>query len=575
MQSPRWLALDTSCVVNLLSPAERPDEHLLKLFRAALGAGTRVTVTPVVEAEVLAGAAAEVTTDRDQHRRFIRERVQMFAVDPIFPERQPERDALARQFLALLWPNAAPGSRSWTHSLRDCEHLASLKLCGGGLFVTLDNLLLRKAQAHAGAVGIEVLHPRDVVGRFRQAAPSAREHGQVVRRARPDDAEAISRLMEPIKSSYPDFAAWRDKALQRKECYVGVIDGVVAGIAVWSRKDDRVVKLATFFVHDDYQGRGLGPHLLFHQLRLWVEAKVQKVYVTVSGERLHVLPFFLEYGFRIEGASARRYKAGLTEFVLSKHLFYERVTDADLDSFLACLSREVYSLPTADPVNAADNWFMPPRSRVLQARRSTDGKFGGVDLWDSGRPAGDIGANALEAVVYPARLALTGREAFLIPIQPAWADALMQVPRAQGALFANTDKLRLRTDNAYYCHPRLGPHRLKGSPVLFYVSDPDQLVAGFARILDCRIAEPEDLFVEFGDIGVYRLPNIESHVDQRPGSRYAGCAMALRFAWWVPFKVPVPLERLRSEFHMEHPQTVMPVPYAAYERLLVAGGIDW
>jgi hypothetical protein len=101
------------------------------------------------------------------------------------------------------------------------------------------------------------------------------------------------------------------------------------------------------------------------------------------------------------------------------------------------------------------------------------------------------------------------------------------------------------------------------------------MVAGFARILDCRIAEPEDLFVEFGDIGVYRLENIKSHVDQRPGGRYAGCAMALRFAWWVPFKTPVDLGTLRSDFEMEHPQTVTPIPHVTYERLLGTGGIDW
>lgn len=162
----------------------------------------------------------------------------------------------------------------------------------------------------------------------------------------------------------------------------------------------------------------------------------------------------------------------------------------------------------------------------------------------------------------------------MIPIQPQWADALMEVTRSQGTLFQNADKLRLRTDNAFYCYPKMGPERLTGASALFYVSKSDKIVAGCARILECRIAEPEDLFVEFGDIGIYKIDNIREHVAKR-GGKYAGCAMALKFAWWVPFPRPVTLEALRRDFGVSHPQTVTPITYDIYERILEGGGIDW
>jgi ribosomal protein S18 acetylase RimI-like enzyme/predicted nucleic acid-binding protein len=477
------IALDTSCVLNLLSVKEQPDPDLLRLMRYAHEGRTRLTVTPIVEAEV-PPASVGGSDEAERDRTFIRQRIKMFAVDEITPGREKERDTLAGSFLALLWPNIDPGSRNHGHSFRDCQHLASLRLCGSGVFVSLDDGLTRKAQSHRDVLGIDVLHPRDVVPSFVEPeADGGQKHDQIVRPARQDDADAISMLMAPIKSSYPEFDRWREKALREKRAYVGVIDDAIAGIAVWAPKDDRVVKLSTFYVGDDHRGRGLGPYLLFNQLRLWVEQRVEKVVLTVSSERINALRFFLDYGFRIEGASPRRYKEGVTEFVLSKHLFYERVTEADLDAFLERLSREVLSLPPEEHVQGHENWFMPPVQQQLRPRRTTEGRLVGVDVLVDGRRVREHDLNTLEEIVYPARLAVAGREAFMIPIKPTWAEALMEIPRDQVSMFANTDKLRLRTDNAYYCHPRIGPERLKGSPMLFYVSAPDMVVAGFARIL--------------------------------------------------------------------------------------------
>lgn len=572
---PTRIALDTSCVINLLSPSEEPDPDLLRLVRIATEGRTRLIVTPIVHLEVPAeGDSADTRSLEAQ--QFIRKRLGMFAEDPISPERRAERDALGERFHGLLWPNAQPGSRTSEHGRMDCLHLASLKLLGGGVFVTLDAKLMRKAENHAQALGCEILLPCDVIRRIPTPSPARRaDPGAVVRQARPDDAEAVTLLMAPIRSAYPNFDAWCSRALQEKHAFIGLFDGQVAGISVWSPKDDRVVKLSTFYVGDDFQGRGLGPHLLFHQLRLWVEHRYEKVFVTVSSERLHALEFFLGYGFRIEGAATRRYKAGATEIILSKHLFYDEVKDDDLDDFLGRLSRDVFSLPKSKWVQASDNWFIPPRQREVRGLRDGRGHVEGVGMFEDGKLCSRMSLHDMEEIIYPARLAVSGREAFLIPIRPAWADAMMEVSRSQGTLFPNTDKLRLRTDNAYYCSPRIGAERLTGSPALFYVSTPDKVVAGVARILDCQVALPEVLFLEFGDIGVYGLKNIKEHVPRSGSGQYAGKAMALRFAWWVPFPLPVPLEQLKSRFGISHPQTITPISYEIYTKIMLAGGLDW
>ena len=50
--APPSLALDTSCVLNLLSRDEEPDAALLMLFRLAMQGRTTISVTPILEAEV-------------------------------------------------------------------------------------------------------------------------------------------------------------------------------------------------------------------------------------------------------------------------------------------------------------------------------------------------------------------------------------------------------------------------------------------------------------------------------------------------------------------------------------------
>ena len=152
------------------------------------------------------------------------------------------------------------------------------------------------------------------------------------------------------------------------------------------------------------------------------------------------------------------------------------------------------------------------------------------------------------------------------------------MPRSEASpqqlkLFKNpVDKLLLRTDNAYYCYPRYGPAKLQHAPVLFYVSDPVCAVTGFARVLECHVETPEDLFVRFGDIGIYALKNIHEHV-KKTGTDL-GRAMALRFGWWVPLPRAVSLAELKR-LGLSHPQSITGISYAKYEAVLAAGGLEW
>ncbi len=560
------VALDTSCVINLLSHGEPTDAELLQLVRLALDGRIRLNVTDIVDIEIPDGDGEETV----ERRGFIRQSLEQFPVATLSTTREAERDVQAAKFLDLLWPNIQEGSRKHGNSLRDCKHLASHRICGGDIFVTRDGPLAAKAMANREDVGVDVLSPADAIARL-SPDPSDSQRSpawdQVVRKAQDDDKGEIKRLLEPIKESYDDFDAWLAKAMGEKEMWVAHAEGHICAVAVWSEKTASTVKLATFFVGEDFEGRGLGGHLLFHQLRLWVERGYKKVFVTVSSERLRALSFFLTYGFRIEGSSARRYKSDAVEFVLGKHLFYRVVGDGDLDAFLDDVGSQIFDLPDDASVRRASSWFLPPMFGPLVAIRGDDGIPRSVEV-QSPNQTRSMTLDRFEELVYPARIATTGRKAFLIPIKPAWADSMMKVPRSQVAMFASTDKLALRTDNAYYCTPRYADLKVEGSPALFYVSQPDMMIAGFARIVARRIAEPEDLFLQFDRMGIYGLENIRGHVR-------SGCAMVVRFAWWVPFPKPILLDKMRSDFDLGAPMTITGIDYALYERLLAEGGVTW
>ena len=563
------VTLDTSCVVNLLTALERSPLELLRLVRLAMESRVQIGVTDVVDDEVPHGDDPE-----EVHRRaYIREKLRQFPVASISPARRAERDALAEDFLRVLWPNVADGSRKRGNSLQDCRHLASHRLCGRDIFVTMDKQLARKAQAHADALSVVVVEPAEALAMVEPGLQSPAESGPwdpVVRPAREDDRGAIRALLEPIRDTYDDFDVWLGSALRTKDVWVAQLDEGVGAVAVWSAKTESTVKLATFFVGDDYRGRALGPHLLFHQIRHWIGMGISKVFVTVSSDRLQALTFFVDYGFRIEGVSARRYKSSAVEFVLAKHLFYETVADDQLDAFLGRVGQQLFDLPDHAAVRDARSWFLPPRFGALSA--VSDGVVSGFQISRRGDDSQRMSISELEKVVYPARFVLRGRKAYLIPIKPQWADRMMSVPRAQLPLLANCDQLALRTDNTYYSYPRHLEDDLSDAPVLFYITGTDRMVAGFARIVERVIDEPEVLYLRYGRSGIYGLDDIRSHV--KPSGRHHGCAMAIRFAWWAPFPTPVGLDEVRA-MGLHHPQSIEAIDYADYERLLKAGGVTW
>lgn len=564
---------DTSCALNFLMTEEEPDDDLMDVISLALAGKVVVNVSEEAFAEV------EGTADADERQRRIT-RLKTFGRLTIPAERAAERDEIAARLHASIFPSAVSGSRQDDHNRRDCRQLATHKLIGRDAFITRDERLLRGVTA-AAEEGIELLSPKEFVDRVKEEADAVglpSYPGISVRDAdREADEGGIRRVLSPLASDYPDFDSWLTGALQKDgtRVRVGEYEGRVAAVALSQKKDSRVVKLSAFFVDPSAQHAGLGGHLLWSELRTWGRHDVEKVFVTVSSRHADLVRFFTGFGFLVEGMSTRRYQADTAELVLGKHFIRERVGDSELAGFAERVAGVVFRVPPDADAGPA-GWGLKPdverpalawegeRDRLTLVAREDQTESRSWRLLD------------LEQIFHPIRFAVSGRRALMVPIEPRWADALLEHAGQQRRLGqdATSERLLLRADNAYYCYPKSLDIAQPGTPILFYVSAPVSAVVGEARIYDSIVDVPEELFAAFGGLGIYRLPQIRSHVMPR-GPRQ-GKALAMRFGMYVPFDAVVTADQLgRIAGRRRVPQGLLAISFEEFEEIRRTGGLEW
>jgi predicted transcriptional regulator len=230
--------------------------------------------------------------------------------------------------------------------------------------------------------------------------------------------------------------------------------------------------------------------------------------------------------------------------------------------------------PGAEVAPAA--WGLPPEMQRPALEWSGAGEHLRLVARDGERDLRSWGLLELERVFYPARFAVAGRRALMVPIEPHWADALLEHAGQQRQLSQDpaSERLLLRSDNAYYCYPKSVDIAKPGTPILFYVTAPVSAVVGEARIYEAAIDSPEELFAAYGGLGIYRLPQIRSHVIQR-GPR-AGSALAMRFGMYVPFQEPVTQAQLaRIAQRRRIPQGLLAISFEEFETVRRTGGLEW
>lgn len=404
----------------------------------------------------------------------------------------------------------------------------------------------------------------------------------LIRAWTPNDAEPTRALLQPIAADYPGFDGWLDRQWAKEKDgevskKVMEVGRSIAAYSMWTLKDERNIKLQTFFVGSSFRDGAIGQHLLYHEIRTWAqEPKIERVTVTVASSKAHLVEFFRRFGFRVEGIAANRYQraSGAAELVLVKHLVRRVVRDAEqLRALAADLARRIWGLdPTAAPGLRfgidAESLALPaalPAAHVHVDERSTTVSpritLSSGDLVLSRYDDADLMRD-----FYPLRVHLTGKKYIIVPIFPEWVEGMLVTLGGGGGA---PTSLKLQVDNVYYCYPKLRELHA-GDLVLFYETKKNNgrgAIIGAAVIREVCRDTPEALYRRFSDRGVYTLEDIRHHAHKRDGT-----ALAIHFELFEPFTRLILLDRIREVLgNAATNQGLTPIPREAFEQLREEG----
>lgn len=193
---------------------------------------------------------------------------------------------------------------------------------------------------------------------------------------------------------------------------------------------------------------------------------IDRVHVTVAS-KADLIGYFRAFGFRVEGFSPRRYPRPAAELIMAKHFFRSVIhTPNSLQDLAQELQEPVWGLSGLSASRfgvKAEDLAIPADlpSVVMTLNSSISTVTPRIILNDNeNREVLRYDDESLMREFYPLRLHLSAKRYVVVPIYPAWVEAMLSTSGAHSPL-------KLRVDNAYYCYPKVSK-LITGDLVVFY-----------------------------------------------------------------------------------------------------------
>ncbi len=580
------ITLDTNAFITLESPKEH-DRALSQLIRLGLQGILRVYVTEALGPEI----------DRcpdDRTRTLMRQNLQKFPVLSVHSHEDVER--IANDLGSLLFPGTRAVTSGLPQRLADCTHLAIHHLADQDYFITNDLELISKSRQDdvQAKYSLKLLRPSEFVAEVYEAKLRTKPQELIaprlnIRLFESKDREAVYRLLKSFETYYDGFHEWLKRVLDGTHNYVTKValwDGEVAGVSITTRKqgsDGKTVKLATFYVSPQHYHQGVGQHLLYHEIRNWVDRKIEKCFVTFSADKSALQTFFGNFGFRVEGVALRRYpgRAQPAEVIMGRHNIFMTVTPNNICTFVQYLAQDIlycdvlaqgdgeYELQSRVPESLLGFPLTSEKLRLTYKCSNSDALVK-LTTRDTGKVLREWDLYALETEFSPLVLNLPQRKTMILPIQDRFARALFEYSKPQQELWSpDPTRLLLRVDNVYYRTVSYAGVLKRGTPIVFYVSGQgNQIAVAAALVEEVRVGQPDILYNEYGDIGILSLNEIRAMENDQ------GMVQAIRFGWLMPFSKTISLKRLRELHPRLNVQGPCPIPYPTFLELCKEGGLS-
>ena len=414
----------------------------------------------------------------------------------------------------------------------------------------------------------------------------------------------VLRSLPQIEERYPDFQEWLSEKTPgiiqgSTKAYVASFADQIAGLAIVVPKAPNVKKIATLYIHPQYQGFGIGPRLLFAVLEDAANDETEKLYITLAQETLPELAPLLEhFGFVAEGISSRRYRAGSSEWVWAKRLLRGYVHRDRLPDFVrsylldergahsTSIRKEAFTTGAAYDVIGRrqdrethlvviDSGQDNNPAIAYRSAKSHAERLGKELLFVSASPLPDeertddiLDGLDLEIRFFPL-FVQTGLDGLILPIQERFANGL--IPRMSQLQLIIPSRVQLSTDKVYYRYPSLFEALGRGTSLFFYETQKSagsSVLVGEAKLTEYAVDYPEELLSRFGSLGVYTLKDLQEHLGT--SGNVEGKALALRFDFYREFPEPLTLRTVRKvipTFEPRGPRRIAPAEVRELRKL--------
>jgi GNAT superfamily N-acetyltransferase len=351
------------------------------------------------------------------------------------------------------------------------------------------------------------------------------------------ETELIKVLYDELSPLYPGFSKWLEDSMRNPKTVFNVAyrNNQAIGVAVWKPKGNRIAKLSTLFVTEDYRQSGIGRNLILTCFQQWREVRIRRAFVTTA--KVDLVSFFERYGFSVEGVGREIYEreGHQLEWFLTKLFFYDS-DNADLDT----VSKAQILFPPLISTSYNPNG----RDKVEQVRCSN----AKISLCSSdGELVNQFPLHTWLNLTYPAESTFSPKIAYIIPIHPQF---LIQIFQAGKTVYYG--KFTCKDDD------------MRGASILFYASSPISGVVATARIKNRYVGTPTELYGEFGRKGVLNLQEIGNQNQQR---------QAIEFDYLTPLRQVISRDDLIINSILRgHPQAMHSISLGSYRRATELGG---
>ena len=403
-------------------------------------------------------------------------------------------DEFAARLEAVL-PSNTDSARS------DIRHLAKTASSDVGVFVTLDDGILKKAEAISKTVGVRVVSPVELITQVHELAESQSYAPNSVsgidlawRRLTPGDitsfpydkfaepGERHSRLKEKMTPFLAKPNEYECQILRSGEDPVAfrVLGTDSEGVAIHMGRAARRDKRLGLF----------GRHLVIDALQRAVANNLNIVKIERDALPAELLEGISDMGF------TQRADGGFVKFCFARCL--ER--DEALSEISALLPEVAAEYRSATP-------------------------------------------SELERRCSPMLMKLPWRDSFIIPIKSGYALSLVDSRQSSQMLIGGESPLLL-WDNAYYRTASLGKMLRAPSRVLWYVSAPKKEIVAVSQLDEIRVDNPRDLFKMYRGLGILKWDDIFALC----GGDLSKKIMALRFSHTYPLRCSVSLDAVQRVY---------------------------